>query len=101
MVNYIRSVCMLKTYKTCNPTIEFSKYEFDNKLLASVTFFRVMPGVTHIQAYISYFDVNFDKFTVRLNYLHIFFKLTKFQGDQRLIVISSINCFNSSFCNLK
>ena len=39
--------------------------------------------------------MNFDKFTVRLHYLHIFFMLTKFQGDQKLIVISSINCLDS------
>ena len=46
MVNYIRSVCMLKTYKTCNPIVGFLKYEFNNKLLSSVTLFRVIPGVT-------------------------------------------------------
>ena len=38
--------CMLRTYKTCNPTVEFSKYEFNNKLLVGVTFFRVISGVT-------------------------------------------------------
>ena len=27
--------------------------------------------------------------------------LDKFQDDQRLIVMSSINCLNSSFCSLK
>ena len=26
--------------------------------------------------------------------------LTKFQGDQRLIAMSSISCLNSSFCSL-
>ena len=36
MVNYIRLACMLKTYRTCNSTIRFSKYEFNNKLLSSV-----------------------------------------------------------------
>ena len=46
MVNYIRSVCMLKTYKTCNPIVGFLKYEFNNKLLGGVTTFRVMSGVT-------------------------------------------------------
>ena len=46
------------------------------------------------------FDANFDKFTVILHYLHIFSMLTKFQGGQRLIVISSNNFLNSSFCNL-
>ena len=37
---------MLKTYKTCNSTVEFSKYKFINKLLSSVTLFRVVLGVT-------------------------------------------------------
>ena len=37
---------MLKTYRTCNLTIGFSKYEFNNKLLGGVTFFRVTLGVT-------------------------------------------------------
>ena len=31
---------MLRTYKTCNPTTEFSKYEFNYKLLGGVTFFK-------------------------------------------------------------
>ena len=45
--------------------------------------------------------MNFDKFTIRLHYLRIFFMLTKFQGDQRLIGMSSINCLNSSSSSLK
>ena len=45
--------------------------------------------------------MNFDKSTVRLHYLHIFFMLTKFLGDQRLIGMSSINCLNSSFSSWK
>ena len=45
--------------------------------------------------------MNFDKSTVRLHSLYTFFMVTKFQGDQRLIAISSINCLNSSFCSLK
>ena len=45
--------------------------------------------------------MNFDKSTIRLHYLHIFSILAKFQGDQRLIVMSSINCLNLSFCSLK
>ena len=28
---------MLKKYKTCNSTVRFSKYEFNNKLLSDVT----------------------------------------------------------------
>ena len=46
MVNYIRLACMLRLYRTSNPTVGFSKYEFNNKLLGGVTFFRVMSGVT-------------------------------------------------------
>ena len=37
---------MLRTYKTCNSTVRFSKYELYNKLLDGVTLFRVTPGVT-------------------------------------------------------
>ena len=50
MVNYTRFAwklaCILRTYKTCNPTVGFSKYEFNNKLLVGVTFFRVTSSVT-------------------------------------------------------
>ena len=57
MVNYIqlawKLVFMLILYRTCHPTIRFSKYEFNNKLLGGVTFFRVMSGVTWTQFYIS------------------------------------------------
>ena len=92
---------MLRPYRTCNPTIGFSKCEFNNKLLGGVTFFRVILDVTWTQPYISEFDVNFGKSIVRLYYLYIFFMLTSFQGDQRLIVMSSINCLDSSFSSLK
>ena len=105
MVNYIRLawklVCMLRPYRTCNPTIRFSKCEFNNKLLGGVTFFRVMSGVTWTQPCISEFDVNFDKSIVRLHYLYIFFMLTSFQGDQRLIVMSSIDYLDSCCSSLK
>ena len=36
----------VKTYRTCNPMVGFSKYEFNNKLLGDVTFFRVISRVT-------------------------------------------------------
>ena len=40
MVNNIQSTwklaLMLKTYKTCNSTVRFSKYEFYNKYLGGV-----------------------------------------------------------------
>ena len=47
--------CMLIPYRKCNPTVEFSKYEFNNKLLGGVTLFRVTLGVTatETQPYIS------------------------------------------------
>ena len=46
-------------------------------------------------------DTNFDKSIIGLHYLCIFFMFTKFQGNQRSIAMSSINCLNSSFCSLK
>ena len=57
MVNYSRFAwklaCMLRAYRTCNQTIVFSKYEFNNKLMVGVTFFRVTSSVTWTQPYIS------------------------------------------------
>ena len=38
----------LRTYKTYNPTVEFSKYEFNNKLLGGITLLRFALGVTWI-----------------------------------------------------
>ena len=50
MVNYIwltwKLVYMLRTYRTCNSTVGFSKYEFYNKLFGSVTLFKVIQSVT-------------------------------------------------------
>ena len=40
---------MLRTYRTCNSMGGFSKYEFYNKLLGSVTLLRVTLSVTWIQ----------------------------------------------------
>ena len=48
----LKLACMLRLYRTCNPMIRFSKYEFNNKLLSGVTVFRVMPGATGTQPYI-------------------------------------------------
>ena len=57
MVNYIRLAwklaCMLRSYRTCNPMVEFLKYEFNNKLLSDITFFRITSSVTRTQPYIS------------------------------------------------
>ena len=36
---------ILITYRTCDPTVGFSKYEFNNKLLVGVTFFKVTSSV--------------------------------------------------------
>ena len=49
-VNYTqlawKLACMLRTYRKCDPTVGFSKYEFNNKLLVGVIFFRVTLSVT-------------------------------------------------------
>ena len=46
MINYIRLACILRTYRTCNSTVRFSKYEFNNKLLDNVTLLKVTLNVT-------------------------------------------------------
>ena len=37
---------MLRTNIKCDLTVGFSKYEFNNKLLGGVTFFKVTSSVT-------------------------------------------------------
>ena len=39
-------ICMLRTYKTYNSAMKFLIYEFNNKLLGSVIFLRVILGIT-------------------------------------------------------
>ena len=50
MINYTwfawKLACMLTTCRKCNPMVGLSKYEFNNKLLDGVTFFKVTSGVT-------------------------------------------------------
>ena len=46
MINNIQLTWMLRTYRICNSTVEFSKYEFYNKLLDVVTLFRVTLGLS-------------------------------------------------------
>ena len=50
MINYIKLAyklaCMLKIYRTCNSTVEFLKYEFNNKLLNDIILLKVILGVT-------------------------------------------------------
>ena len=57
MVNYIwlawNLACVIRTYRKCDPTVGFSKFEFKNKLLVGVTFFRVTSSVTWTQPYIT------------------------------------------------
>ena len=37
---------LLRTYRICNSTVEFSKYEFKNKLLGNVTQLRIILYVS-------------------------------------------------------
>ena len=64
MVNYIwltgKLAYILRTYRTCNLTVEFSKYEFNNKLLGGVTFLRVTLGLTWTQSYIYIYIYNLE-----------------------------------------
>ena len=50
MVNYIqlawKLAYMLRIYSTYNSTVEFSKYEFNNKLLDNATLLRITQSVT-------------------------------------------------------
>ena len=54
----LKLVCMLRTYRTCNLTVRFSKYEFYNKLLGGIILLRITPGVTRTQPYIYIFSLD-------------------------------------------
>ena len=53
---------ILRIYRTYNSKVEFSKYEFYNKLLGGVILLRVIPDVTWIKSllllllYIYYYE---------------------------------------------
>ena len=49
MINNIQLAYKLKTYKTCNPMVRFSKYEFNNKLFSGVILLQVTLDVTLTQ----------------------------------------------------
>ena len=50
MVNYtwlaLKLAYMWRTYRKCDPTVGFLKYEFNNKLLGDVILLRVTLSVT-------------------------------------------------------
>ena len=86
IVNNIRLAwklaCMLKTYRTCNPTVRFPKYEFNNKLLSGVILLIVTACVTWTQPYIYI-------------YIYIFFFYEKYwnfiEKKKRISYIASWN----------
>ena len=49
MVNNIQLAWLLRTYRTCNSIVGFSKYKFYNKLLGDVILLKITPGVTWTQ----------------------------------------------------
>ena len=57
MANYtwlvLKLAYMVRTYRKCVPTVGFLKYEFKNKLMVGIKFFRVTSSVTWTQPYIS------------------------------------------------
>ena len=65
MVNYIRLAwklaCMLKTYKTYNSTVRFSKYKFNNKLLSSVTLLKITLFIIWTQPIYIYIYIYMDR----------------------------------------
>ena len=66
---------MLRTYRTCNLMVGFSKYEIYNRLLGDVTLLRVIPSVTWTQLYIYIYGERkiYVIFVITLLELHPFF----------------------------
>ena len=53
--------CMLRTYRTYNPTLRFSKYKLNNKLLSDVTLLRVNYITQYIGTQLSFEEENCSK----------------------------------------
>ena len=76
-------------------------FYFNNALIYKVTFDATLNNVTPLNIFFNWMRILKNPPYVRLYYLFIFSMLTKIQGNQRLITISSIDCLNSNFYNLK
>ena len=81
---------MFRTYKTCNPMVEFFKNKFINKLLGGVTLSNVTPP--------SYLLLNsyFKNRTVELLVLYMLNMHVNFHANWMLFILWSIN---STFMN--
>ena len=88
--------CMLRTYIAWKPTVGFSKYEFNNKLLGGVLFFRITSSVTWTQPYIFLIQYEFWQIYREITLFSYIFYAYKFQGNKKLITMSSINGLDSS-----
>ena len=67
----------VKTYKTCNSTTGFSKYEFNSKLLSGVTLIRVTLSVCISNTILAmYFNVSINYLSnIKCNFIMIFYHL--------------------------
>ena len=52
---------MLRTYRTCNSTMRFSKYEFYNKLLGGISLLRITLSMIWTQPIYIYIYILFKK----------------------------------------
>ena len=77
---------------------------FLSKKESYVIDYKITPNITlrNVTSFIIFqLNANLDESVVRLYYLPIFSIIARFRGDQRSIVMSSINCLNLSFYSLK
>ena len=82
---------MLRTYRTCNSTIRFSKYEFYNKKLGGVTLFRVTPGVTWTQPIYVYIYIYINCWS---NTNYIYYKKKKKVTDIFRVLVNRTLLYN-------
>ena len=75
MVNNIQLTWLLRTYKTCNSMVRFSKYEFYNKLLGGVTLLRVTPCITWTQSIYIYIYIYVRALKCSLSKSHYYINL--------------------------
>ena len=82
---------MLRTYRTCNSTIRFSKYEFYNKKLGGVTLFRVTLGITWTQPIYVYIYIYINCWS---NTNYIYYKKKKKVTDIFRVLVNRTLLYN-------
>ena len=71
-IQFTWMIWILRTYRTCNSIVWYSKYEFYNWLLSGVMLLKITSGITWIQLSLSLsLSLSLTNFHLRLNWSNL------------------------------